>query len=673
MTQAVDRSRPDAAQTVVTTPRVDAASSPSPETPAATARPQAPASRVVARTGDGAPPRAALATEPTATRAERTSLPPATPAPRSAPGNEVHRETTSRVEGTVVPMRESVETARHPTAAHVRRRDAGGDRPAGATPSAAARDVVATGEPLPHAPTARHIRDDSSPSEEPVEQTVAIEAAPFVAGREPAQRGADAPGAPAASSATSPAVDRQVESTREASHVTPADPTAPPVPVRATSDRAARATDVQRTSQTTPVVTARNVTEARETSDPEAAPTTLQPSTPRTLAPEKHEPPGSRAFPDTPEPGVPRDFPSPEGAAAELPAEGAVEPREHAHGSAPDIAAGGLPVLPLRQPAAPTLQRAAVPTMPPSPATPPAVAARSVEVPRGTRSPHVPSTRDVREVNVDTPEPASPTMHRETAPERASTSRPPSSSTVAPRRSTTPPVRETAVLARSPAAPAVLSRTVSAPRAGEARAPLPPARQPDEASAAAQPPAVALTPSPLARRPGLDIHAALADARITPGPAATAVVPVGRVSDPPAVSAALAAHPARLPGLDVRGAYAPSSSHGAPRLAASPTPADEPLTAPPPPHGLAVVPPLASPTHASPLPASAPAASPPPAVQRVVTAGAGPTEVGPERRSEAPGDELEELADRLYDHIRARFRTELLIGRERAGLLADRY
>jgi hypothetical protein len=58
----------------------------------------------------------------------------------------------------------------------------------------------------------------------------------------------------------------------------------------------------------------------------------------------------------------------------------------------------------------------------------------------------------------------------------------------------------------------------------------------------------------------------------------------------------------------------------------------------------------------------------------VITPGAEPRGgVGPERRSEAPGDELEELADRLYDHIRARFRTELLIGRERAGLLADRY
>ena len=44
-----------------------------------------------------------------------------------------------------------------------------------------------------------------------------------------------------------------------------------------------------------------------------------------------------------------------------------------------------------------------------------------------------------------------------------------------------------------------------------------------------------------------------------------------------------------------------------------------------------------------------------------------------ERFSEASDDEFEVLADRLYDHIRTRFRSELLIDRERAGLLADRY
>jgi hypothetical protein len=43
------------------------------------------------------------------------------------------------------------------------------------------------------------------------------------------------------------------------------------------------------------------------------------------------------------------------------------------------------------------------------------------------------------------------------------------------------------------------------------------------------------------------------------------------------------------------------------------------------------------------------------------------------RLAEAPDDELEELANRLYEHIRACFRTELLIDRERAGLLVDRY
>jgi hypothetical protein len=59
-------------------------------------------------------------------------------------------------------------------------------------------------------------------------------------------------------------------------------------------------------------------------------------------------------------------------------------------------------------------------------------------------------------------------------------------------------------------------------------------------------------------------------------------------------------------------------------------------------------------------------------VQRI-TGDTASDEMSRDRLAEAPDDELEELADRIYDHIRARFRTELLIDRERAGLLADRY
>jgi predicted flap endonuclease-1-like 5' DNA nuclease len=92
----------------------------------------------------------------------------------------------------------------------------------------------------------------------------------------------------------------------------------------------------------------------------------------------------------------------------------------------------------------------------------------------------------------------------------------------------------------------------------------------------------------------------------------------------------------------------------------------------------------ASPTRAEAAPVAAPASppapvvalptppAPPASVQRVTTAsGAGPA--ARERLSEAPDDELEELADWLYDHISARFRAELLIDRERAGMLADVY
>ena len=63
---------------------------------------------------------------------------------------------------------------------------------------------------------------------------------------------------------------------------------------------------------------------------------------------------------------------------------------------------------------------------------------------------------------------------------------------------------------------------------------------------------------------------------------------------------------------------------------------------------------------------------PPASVQRMKSV-ADPEGDARERLSEAPDDELEELADRLYDRIRTRFRSELLIDRERAGLLADRY
>jgi hypothetical protein len=36
-----------------------------------------------------------------------------------------------------------------------------------------------------------------------------------------------------------------------------------------------------------------------------------------------------------------------------------------------------------------------------------------------------------------------------------------------------------------------------------------------------------------------------------------------------------------------------------------------------------------------------------------------------------PDSRVEELGDRLFDHIRARLRAELLVDRERAGLLGD--
>ena len=77
--------------------------------------------------------------------------------------------------------------------------------------------------------------------------------------------------------------------------------------------------------------------------------------------------------------------------------------------------------------------------------------------------------------------------------------------------------------------------------------------------------------------------------------------------------------------------------------------------------------PAAPPVRVDPAPPDRPAA-----LQRVVS-DAGTEDAERARLSEAPDDELEELAHRLYDHIRARIRSELLVDRERAGLLADRY
>ena len=160
--------------------------------------------------------------------------------------------------------------------------------------------------------------------------------------------------------------------------------------------------------------------------------------------------------------------------------------------------------------------------------------------------------------------------------------------------------------------------------------------------------------SPVARRPGLDLHAALSDRRISPLPTAAGAV-AGRGD----FTAVHAAPPKRLPGLDLQHAFTSPTPHSELRLATSSAPAPAPLpTSPvaPAPPALAVAPPPSSPP-----------------VQRVQTDASTPEQTERERLSEAPDDELEELADRLYDHIRARFRTELLIDRERAGLLADRY
>ena len=57
-----------------------------------------------------------------------------------------------------------------------------------------------------------------------------------------------------------------------------------------------------------------------------------------------------------------------------------------------------------------------------------------------------------------------------------------------------------------------------------------------------------------------------------------------------------------------------------------------------------------------------------PVVQRVETSNSGIHEVAVR---DLPDSHVAELGDRLFDHIRTRLRAELLVDRERAGLIGD--
>jgi hypothetical protein len=200
-------------------------------------------------------------------------------------------------------------------------------------------------------------------------------------------------------------------------------------------------------------------------------------------------------------------------------------------------------------------------------------------------------------------------------------------------------------------------------------------------------------PSIAVHRPGLDLRAALAASPPSGGSLAYAPAPqLAQPASGPRVRAArtaavLDAVPgavaARRPGLDVAPAL---SGRGSEPIGPVARLRAEPAPRPPAPDGPHLLTPLrvaATPEHAAvpraadpPAPAapaalSSPAAAPP-AIPRV-TSWDDSHGADRARLAEAPDDELQELADRLYGHIRARFRAELLIDRERAGLLADRY
>ena len=171
-----------------------------------------------------------------------------------------------------------------------------------------------------------------------------------------------------------------------------------------------------------------------------------------------------------------------------------------------------------------------------------------------------------------------------------------------------------------------------------------------------------------ARRPGLDLHAVLSPSDVS----RRSAVPAASIQRVPQTGGA--EQVARLPGLDVqprRSTPLPEAATALPFAVGEQTPRASLQLAPSPPR----LEPAASAAHL-PVPAMPVAlqtpTDPPASVQRMKSV-ADPERDARERLSEAPDDELEELADRLYDRIRTRFRSELLIDRERAGLLADRY
>ena len=185
-------------------------------------------------------------------------------------------------------------------------------------------------------------------------------------------------------------------------------------------------------------------------------------------------------------------------------------------------------------------------------------------------------------------------------------------------------------------------------------------------------PRAARTEAPVTeRRPGLDLHAVLSASRLSRSsalPAATIqrVVQIDGAEQMEGV--------ARLPGLDVqrrRSGPLAGAATAVPVTVAEQTPRAALQLTPSPMR-------VAQATQAVHLPApvmhvALPAPLDPPAAVQRITSVADPEGSARERLSDASDHELEELADRLYDHIRTRFRSELLIDRERAGLLADRY
>jgi hypothetical protein len=214
-----------------------------------------------------------------------------------------------------------------------------------------------------------------------------------------------------------------------------------------------------------------------------------------------------------------------------------------------------------------------------------------------------------------------------------------------------PALARAAAVAQPQADTAAQTRRVAADVARAAAPAAIPAARPVRGDAVRAAPAVAAPPAPA---PGA---APRSSGRIAPPAPAVATPPMARAAAMPPVTRRLVTSRAVAEPAHV----VPRAPVVAYVAALQPAPAD----APPPPLTPAAAPPTVDAAAAP--PPTPPAAAPPPAAD----AAAAPPEPPSQAATTPSPHDLATLADQLFEHLHARLRCELLIERERAGLLAS--